>query len=65
MYLHVCFYKRENEQIATEAEEIRQIEGASRLLEEDLRKNCKKKEKGDTEEISRKKNLLEEKQVCI
>lgn len=56
---------RELERKKKEQEEKKHEEEMERLREEELKKKSKMGGKKDTKEVSRKKNLLEGKQVCI
>lgn len=56
---------RELERIAKEQEEKKLEEEMKKLREEELKKKTKKAGKKDTKEVSRKKSLLEGKQVYV
>ena len=63
--MFLCLCVRELEHILKEEEEQRQQEEMKRLREEELKKKSKKGGKKDVKETSRKKSVLEGKQVCI
>lgn len=61
-----CVCIRELERIVKEQEEKRQQEEMKRVRDEELKKfKTKNGGKKDNKDVSKKKNLLEGKQVCI